>query len=181
MTECGAGFTHNLEQMFKDIELAREENSSYKSMLEERQTHPEVDLNVNVLSASAWPSYPDISLEIPRDIQTAIVGFERFYKLKHSGRKLTWKHGLAHCQLKAKFPRGDKELVVSSFQAVVLLLYNRPRTSDQMSYSEIQGATNLGNCIMYHVNQVRMLIKFSQTITSSNEPSSPSLAPNTGS
>lgn len=146
MTECGAGFTHNLEQMFKDIELAREENSSYKSLLEESQTHPAVDLNVNVLSASAWPSYPDISLEIPRGIQTLIAGFEKFYKLKHSGRRLTWKHALAHCQLKARFPRGDKEIVVSSFQAIVLLLFNRSRASENMSYSEIQGATNPGKC-----------------------------------
>ena len=146
MTECGAGFTYNLEQMFKDIELAREENSSYKSMLEESQTRPAVELNVNVLSASAWPSYPDVSLEIPRGIQTSTAGFEKFYKLKHSGRKLTWKHALAYCQLKAKFPRGDKEIVVSSFQAVVLLHFNRSRASENISYSEIQGATNLGQC-----------------------------------
>lgn len=146
MTECGAGFTYNLEQMFKDIELAREENSSYKSMLEESQTRPAVELNVNVLSASAWPSYPDVSLEIPRGIQTSIAGFERFYKLKHSGRKLTWKHALAYCQLKAQFPRGDKEIVVSSFQAIVLLLFNRLRVSENLSYSDIQGATNLGKC-----------------------------------
>jgi cullin-4 len=132
--------------MFKDIELAREENSSYKSLLEESHTSSAIDLNVNVLSASAWPSYPDITLEIPRDIQTAIAGFEKFYKFKHSGRKLTWKHALAHCQLKARYPKGDKEIVVSSFQAIVLLLFNQPRGSENMSYSEIQGATNLGRC-----------------------------------
>lgn len=147
MTECGAGFTHNLEQMFKDIELAKEENSSYKSRLEESQADSAVDLNVNVLSASAWPSYPDMTIEIPRDIQAAIAKFEKFYKDKHSGRKLTWKHALAHCQLKAKYPRGDKELVVSSFQAIVLLLFNRPHKSDTMSYSEIQGATSMGRCL----------------------------------
>ena len=47
--------------MFKDIEMAREENVSYRSMREERQITSSVDLNVNVLSASAWPSYPDVS------------------------------------------------------------------------------------------------------------------------
>lgn len=146
MAECGAGFTHNLEQMFKDIELAREENSSYKSMLEESQTRLAVELNVNILSASAWPSYPDASIEIPRGIQTSIAGFERFYRLKHSGRRLTWKHALAYCQLKARFPRGDKEIVVSSFQAVVLLFFNRTRVKEEISYSELQGATNLGKC-----------------------------------
>lgn len=47
--------------MFKDIEMAREENVSYRSMREERQITSSVDLHVNVLSASAWPSYPDVS------------------------------------------------------------------------------------------------------------------------
>ena len=61
IAECGAGFTHNLEQMFKDIEMAREENVSYRSMREERHITSSIDLNVNVLSASAWPSYPDVS------------------------------------------------------------------------------------------------------------------------
>lgn len=145
ITECGSGFTHNLEQMFKDIELAREEITSYKSLLEESQMKPSlVDLNVNVLSASAWPSYPDVAVEIPRSIKTALAGFEDYYKSKHSGRRLAWKHSLAHCQLKAHFPQGNKEIVVSSFQAIVLLLFNEKGQGEQVSYSEIQGASNLG-------------------------------------
>ncbi|KAL9039490.1 MAG: hypothetical protein Q9214_004859 [Letrouitia sp. 1 TL-2023] len=159
-SECGAGFTHNLEQMFKDMELAREDVSSYKSMLQNRSkdqtkeasgvdlngnyiNKPSIDLNVSVLSASAWPPYPDIAVKIPRNVQQATAGFEQFYKTKHSGRKLTWKHSLAHCQLKATFPRGNKELIVSSYQAVVLLAFNDRSAGDQMPYAEIQGATNL--------------------------------------
>lgn len=131
--------------MFKDIELAREEISAYKSLLYETKATSPIDLNVNVLSASAWPSYPDVALEIPRDIQNAIAGFEAYYKLKHSGRKLTWKHSLAHCQLKAMFPRGNKEIVVSSFQAIVLLLFNEKAPNENIPYTEIQAASNLGN------------------------------------
>ena len=144
--ECGAGFTHNLEQMFKDMELAREEISSYKSMLEERQVKSSVDLNVSVLSASAWPFYPDVAIEIPRDIQKATASFEQHYRMKHTGRKLTWKHALAHCQLKAAFPKGNKEIVVSSFQAIVLLLFNEKTPNEPVAYADIQAATNLGKC-----------------------------------
>lgn len=43
------------------MEMAREENVSYRSMREERQITSSLDFNVNVLSASAWPSYPDVS------------------------------------------------------------------------------------------------------------------------
>ena len=129
--------------MFKDIELAREEISSYKQMLEERQKKAIVDLNVNVLSASAWPTYPDLTVEVPIDIQKATTEFEKHYKMKHSGRKLVWKHALAHCQLKANFPKGNKEIVVSSFQAIVMLYFNDKAPNEAISFSEIQLATRL--------------------------------------
>ena len=129
--------------MFKDIELAREEISSYRAMLEERQIKPSVDLNVNVLSASAWPTYPDIAVEIPQAIQGAMAGFEAHYKNKHTGRRLAWKHGLAHCQLKSSFTKGNKEIVVSAFQAIVLLQFNDKAANEAVPYAEIQAASNL--------------------------------------
>ncbi|KAL9000301.1 MAG: hypothetical protein Q9169_001018 [Polycauliona sp. 2 TL-2023] len=142
-SECGAGFTHNLEQMFKDMELAREEVKSYNSMLDLRDNRPRIDLTVSVLSSSAWPSYPDITLNVPRDVQQAATLFEEHYKLKHRGRRLEWKHSQAHCQLKAVFPKGIKELVVSSLQAVVLLLFSNPLNNDELSYLQIQAETGL--------------------------------------
>jgi cullin-4 len=142
-SECGAGFTANLEQMFKDVELGREEMTSYKSFLSERSEKQPLDLSVNILSASAWPTYPDVPVIIPVDIKSAIDKFETHYKNKHSGRKLDWKHALAHCQLKAKFPKGNKELVVSSFQAIVLLLFNGLQEDKKLSYEYLKEATGL--------------------------------------
>ncbi|KAL8869040.1 MAG: hypothetical protein Q9174_004568 [Haloplaca sp. 1 TL-2023] len=143
-SECGAGFTHNLEQMFKDMELAREEVSSYKSWVEEKIGDKDmIDLNVSVLSVSAWPSYPDVPLIIPRDVEQAAAVFEHHYKGRHTGRRLTWKHSLAHCQLKASLPKGNKEFVVSSYQAVVLLLFKDKSTNNEVAYNEIQAATGL--------------------------------------
>ncbi|KAF2873575.1 cullin-4B [Massariosphaeria phaeospora] len=142
-TECGAGFTANLEQMFKDIELSREEMASYKMLMEERNEKHSLDLTVNVLSASAWPTYPTVSVIIPPQIKTATDKFERHYKAKHSGRKLDWKHALAHCQIRAKFPRGAKELVVSSFQAIVLLLFNGLNEDEHVDYNYLKETTGL--------------------------------------
>ncbi|KAK4997717.1 hypothetical protein LTR66_002914 [Elasticomyces elasticus] len=142
-TECGAAFTQNLEQMFKDVELAREELASYKSRQEERQEKTQIDLSVNILSAAAWPTYPDISVRIPADIKNTIDGYEAHYQSKHSGRKLDWKHSLAHCQMKARFAKGSKELVVSSFQAIVLLLFNGLDKDEQLSYEHIKAESGL--------------------------------------
>ena len=127
--------------MFKDIEMAREEISSYKAMLEERQSRPGFDLSVNVLSASAWPSYPDVTVNVPEHILKATVNFEHHYKMKHTGRKLDWKHALAHCQIKATLPKGPKEIVVSCFQAVILISFNN---NDTMSYLDLKTASGLG-------------------------------------
>ncbi|KAL4957715.1 Cullin family-domain-containing protein [Aspergillus filifer] len=144
-TECGSSFTHNLESMFKDMEVARDEMAAYSSIKRERQTPLPVDLHVSVLSSASWPTYPDVQVRVPPEIATAITDFEKFYDNKHNGRKLYWKHQLAHCQIRARFPKGDKELVVSSFQAIVLLLFNDLPEGGTLSYRQIQEATSLSD------------------------------------
>lgn len=141
--ECGSAFTHNLEQMFKDVDLARDEMASYKQMREERGRSNKLDLNVNVLCSAAWPSYPDSSVNIPGDILSAIDEYDRYYKAKHKSRHLNWKHSLAHCVVKARFSRGNKELVVSSFQAIVMLLFNETPDGSYLTYEQIQSGTGL--------------------------------------
>ena len=128
--------------------MAREEISSYKSVLEERQNRPAFDLSVNVLSASAWPFYPDVVVNVPEQVLNATVSFEQHYKMKHTGRRLEWKYALAHCQLKAVFPKGSKEIVVSCFQAVILMSFNK---TDTMTYAELKAASGLGKpaCLDY--------------------------------
>lgn len=135
--------------MFKDIDLARDEMISYKSNQKERHREPAMDLSVNVLSASAWPTYPDVPVNVPLPIMKAIESFDRHYKLKHSNRRLAWKHSLAHCQVKAAFSKGKKELVVSSFQAIVLLLFNDLKHETSLTYHHIQAETGL--CKFSHI------------------------------
>ncbi len=54
--------------------------------------------------------------------------FMDFYTKKYSGRRLVWHHCLGSCVLRAHFPKGSKELSVSLFQAVVLMLFNDAET-----------------------------------------------------
>ncbi|KAI9790798.1 MAG: hypothetical protein M1816_004756 [Peltula sp. TS41687] len=158
--ECGAAFTHNLEQMFKDVDLAKDEMASYKQRREERGSTDGVDLNVNVLSSAAWPSYPDVPVNIPKDIMKAIDGYTRYYKAKHSSRKLEWKHALAHCVVKAKFPRGNKELVVSSFQTIVMLLFNEAEDGSSLSYEQIKATTGLSDAELMRTLQSLACAKY---------------------
>ncbi|KAB5570827.1 Cullin family protein [Coniochaeta sp. 2T2.1] len=143
--ECGSSFTHNLEQMFKDQELGRDEMAAYKQYKEGTGwNRNDIDLTVNVLSAAAWPTYPDVKVLLPDDVLVHIQHFDTFYKNKHTGRKLTWKHHLAHAVIKAKFDKGTKELSVSAAQAVVLILFNQATDPDGvLSYDQISQATGL--------------------------------------
>lgn len=141
--QCGSSFTHNLEQMFKDMELAKEEMANYKAWLEgSGRDKGGVDLSVSILSQAAWPSYPDVKMLVPPDVASKIDRFDAYYKNKHTGRKLIWKHNLAHCVVKASFDKGTKELMVSSMQAAVLVLFNEA-ADGILSTEQIGTATNL--------------------------------------
>ena len=67
--------------------------------------------------------------------------YDAFYKSKHSGRVLDWEHSLGTATLKARFAKGYKELSVSLFQAVVLLLFN---DANELSYPEIAESVRMG-------------------------------------
>jgi cullin-4 len=96
-----------------------------------------------ILSAAAWPTYPDARLNLPNEVATQIERFAGYYQSKHTGRTLTWKHSLAHCSIKATFPKGSKELLVSAFQAVVLMLFNTVPADGFLAYDQISAATGL--------------------------------------
>lgn len=139
--ECGGGFTSKLEGMFKDMDLSRELNIAFKQHLSGLpDKHDAIDLTVNILTMGYWPTYP--VMEVPMPVQlVALQGlFSKFYLAKHSGRKLQWQPTLGHCVLKAVFDQGPKELLVSLFQSLVLLLFNE---RDSMSFEDIKSLTNI--------------------------------------
>ena len=87
--------------------------------------------------------------------------FKQFYfRYMKKGKKLTWQHSLSQCVVRANFPlvgvlcgcvrygvldcarpQGKKELHLSLYQAMVLLLFNK---ADEMGYKDIEEATGFG-------------------------------------
>jgi len=76
-------------------------------------------------------------------VASQIEKYERHYHGHHSGRRLSWKNSLAHCTIRARFSRGVKELAVSGFQAIVLVLFNDIPDDGHLSYENIAKATGL--------------------------------------
>lgn len=140
--ECGGGFTSKLEGMFKDMELSKDINVAFRQYVE--HVHKElltIDLTVSVLTMGYWPTYQAVEVNLPFDMVQYQNIFNEFYLSKHSGRKLQWQPTLGHCVLKAAF-KGNvkKELQVSLFQALVLLLFNN---HDELSLEDIKSNTGI--------------------------------------
>lgn len=138
--ECGAHFTSKLEGMFRDIEVSKDLMTSFKQHTASRSLPGSLDIYVNVLTMGYWPTYPPMTVVIPEEMDSYLTAFKTFYLSKHSGRKLSWQPNLGYCQLKAVFDHGEKELQVSFFQTLVLLLFNN---ADRLTYVEIKQMTNI--------------------------------------
>lgn len=144
--ECGTSFTHNLEQMFKDQALMAEEMKSYNQWLSGFGHTTKATLSVTVLSAAAWPTYPKVPVKVPSEIKSQLDRYEQYYKSKHTGRVLDWKHDLAHSIVTARFAKGGpKEIACAAFQAIVLLLFNDVAPGEPLSYTTIKAMTDLSD------------------------------------
>jgi len=140
-TECGSQFTNKIEGMFKDIDLSRDIMNSFRSSATARaKLPPGIEMNVHVLTTGYWPTYTPMEVRMPVELSQYQDIFKDFYLSKHSGRRLMWQCSLGHCVLKSRFPKGTKELSVSLFQAVVLMLFN---DVDSLTYTDIKDATGI--------------------------------------
>uniref|UniRef100_A0A673W0P4 Cullin 4B n=1 Tax=Salmo trutta TaxID=8032 RepID=A0A673W0P4_SALTR len=135
--ECGAAFTSKLEGMFKDMELSKDIMVQFKQC----QNIPgNIELTVNILTMGYWPTYIPMEVHLPAEMVRLQEIFKTFYLGKHSGRKLQWQSTLGHCVLKAEFKEGRKELQVSLFQTLVLLMFNE---GEEFTLEEIKLATGI--------------------------------------
>ncbi|XP_066106443.1 cullin-4B isoform X1 [Saccopteryx bilineata] len=159
--ECGAAFTSKLEGMFKDMELSKDIMIQFKQVTSCKQAVEQVkyrrlglaggymqnqnvpgniELTVNILTMGYWPTYVPMEVHLPPEMVKLQEIFKTFYLGKHSGRKLQWQSTLGHCVLKAEFKEGKKELQVSLFQTLVLLMFNE---GEEFSLEEIKQATGI--------------------------------------
>uniref|UniRef100_A0A3Q0SWJ6 Cullin-4A n=1 Tax=Amphilophus citrinellus TaxID=61819 RepID=A0A3Q0SWJ6_AMPCI len=138
--ECGAAFTSKLEGMFKDMELSKDIMIQFKQYMQNQSEPSNIELTVNILTMGYWPSYTPMEVHLPPEMVKLQEVFKLFYLGKHSGRKLQWQPTLGHAVLKAEFKEGKKELQVSLFQTLVLLMFNE---GEEFSMEEIRAATGI--------------------------------------
>ncbi|KAL9260269.1 Cullin-1-like protein [Drosera capensis] len=141
--QCGGQFTSKMEGMVTDLTLARENQTNFEDYLSSNpHANPGIDLTVTVLTTGFWPSYKSFDLNLPAEMVKCVEVFKEFYQTKTKHRKLTWIYSLGICNVNGKFESKAVELVVTTYQAALLLLFN---TSDRWSYSDIVNELNLND------------------------------------
>ncbi|XP_063729790.1 cullin-3-A-like [Symsagittifera roscoffensis] len=144
-TECGSQFTGKLEGMFKDISVSTTLNESFK-----RSTYVAnmmFDFHVKVLTSGNWPSSVQSSdCMMPPNLEQAFECFRNFYLSRHSGRKLIIQPNKGSADIKATFYPTDKDmtreniLIVTTYQMVILLLFNR---KDRITFADVLHDTGI--------------------------------------
>ncbi|OMO57825.1 hypothetical protein COLO4_35078 [Corchorus olitorius] len=140
--QFGGQFTSKMEGMVTDLTLARENQAGFEQYLREINSvaHLGIDFTVTVLTTGFWPSYKSSDLVLPREMVNCVEAFKVYYGTKTKHRKLTWIYSLGTCHLNARFDQKPIELIVSTYQAALLLLFNG---AARLSYSEIIAQLNL--------------------------------------
>lgn len=158
--EVGNTFTQRIEAMFKDMAVSVDLSSSYKQHVAQLgDPDPKrAEIEVNVLTSTMWPlesmapSYKDgegrPTCVYPPQIERIKQGFEKFYLDKHSGRLLTWQANMGTADLRAYFPetkgaKKTRELNVSTYAMVILLLFNDLPPGQYLTCEDIQAQTNI--------------------------------------
>ena len=158
--EVGANFTNRIEAMFKDINISSELTSNYKQRVQSLgdRDPKRAELEISVLTSTIWPLESMAPLfsqgearpacVFPPQIEHIKSSFEKFYHGKHSGRKLSWQANMGTADIRAYFPhmKGTKktrDLNVSTYAMVILLLFNELPDGQSLTCEEIQAETNI--------------------------------------
>ncbi|KAK6031779.1 cullin family protein [Ostertagia ostertagi] len=168
--KCGAGFTQKLEGMFRDMEPVKDLGSCVQKCPLSNSTESSlgrfdecVECSVNVLTMGQWPAYDNIQVTLPHHLSSSLQLYEKFYDSRHTGRKLQWQPRLGQCVLKANFRKGcQKELKVSLFQAIVLLLFNDQPSwtaADIMMATKLEQKEFVRTMVSLSVAKIRVLLK----------------------
>ena len=126
--ECGSHYTSKIEGMIIDMKLS-------KDSIKEFTFDPE-DIEFRVLTSAFWPNSQVSCISLPTEFSIKLERFRKFYLNRFQGRVLFWKTNLGNAEMRAYLGarREKHELIVSTYQMAVLLLFN---DKEKYKYEEI--------------------------------------------
>lgn len=148
--KCGAQFTSKLEGMITDLSLASDLQKDFREHTEQlaegKSALGGIDFNVTVLTTGFWPSYQVHDANLCPEMQKAIQTFHNFYNGRTQHRRLQWIHMLGQATIAAKLNNRRHDLILNTYQALILLLFTKdPKSSESDTHDIgfINSATGL--------------------------------------
>jgi cullin 1 len=123
--KMGAPYTSKLEGMIHDKSVSAETQQKFMTWCKTNQTKTlPFDFSAQVLTTGHWPAFKIEALNAPPMFQEALENFRMYYHSTTSSKVLKWVHSLGTVTMSAKFKKGPKEVICTTYQACVLLLFN---------------------------------------------------------
>jgi hypothetical protein len=140
-------WTNKLEGMFKDVQLSKDLMRNFKNTFDIDNTL-DMQIDVNVCTTGYWPSTNQIPCIMPQELSKACEKYKRFYLDQHSGHKLEWKYDQGQAEITIDFnPETRKSLVVSTFQMMIMLVFNSFKV---VSFKQILDITGIPKSEIAH-------------------------------
>ncbi|GMH33867.1 hypothetical protein BSKO_01701 [Bryopsis sp. KO-2023] len=139
-TECGYQFTSKLESMFNDIKTSEDMMRDFKEFVQDGDVELGMDFSVQVLTTGSWPAQSTAQCHLPQEFENCCAEFQKFYLRARTGRRLTWQTNMGTSDIQGCFGNRKHLLVVSTYQACILLLFNN---SERLSYREVAESTGI--------------------------------------
>jgi cullin 1 len=121
------------------LSLSKDLTDEFKQHNQRNHGDVNIDFNIMVLGTNFWPlNHPTHDFVIPVEILPIYDSFQKYFKRRHSGRKLKWLWNYSKNELRTSYLNKKYILVTSSYQMAVLLQYN---DNDTLSLTEMVTAT----------------------------------------
>merc|ERR1712096_284591 len=117
-----------------------------------------MDFSVTVLTTGYWPSYQVQDALLPPEMQRCLGIFQDFYSQRTEHRRLQWIHSLGQATVAAKINNRRHDLIVNTYQALILLLFNNDEGELDLAY--IQRATGLDSGLTKKLMQTLVCSKY---------------------
>ncbi|KAG5648294.1 hypothetical protein DXG03_004866 [Asterophora parasitica] len=152
---CGFEYTNKLQRMFTDMSLSKDLTDQFKERMQQNHDDMDISFSIMVLGTNFWPlNPPGHEFVIPAEILPTYDRFQKYYQIKHSGRKLTWLWNYSKNELRTNYLNQKYILMTSSFQMAVLLQYNN---NDTLSLTELLTATSIPKDLLTQI--LALLVK----------------------
>jgi len=136
----GASFTSKLEGMIKDQSLSDDLQKDFETYCEGKKKELPISFSPQVLTTGFWPSFKIDQLTIGEEFNFCLNSFKEFYDSRTESRTLKWVHSLGTCNVLGRFSAGEKDLIMSTYQACILVLFN---SQEEITAGDIQKTLTL--------------------------------------